>query len=72
VVASGLTVITAVVAPFDHNIEPAHPEAVNVADSPLQIVVEEASTVGAATFVTVTVTELEAPLVQSPFLQTAV
>ena len=64
--------IEAVVAPFDHSTVPSQPLAVNVADSPLQSVEVVLSMVGVFTFVTTMVTAFDAPLVQSPFLHTAV
>ena len=68
----GVTLIEALVAPFDHSTVPAQPDAVSVTESPLQMEVAEAMIVGAYTLVTTTVTALEASLVQSPFLHTAV
>jgi hypothetical protein len=60
------------VEPFDHVTVPAQPEAVSVADSPSQIDIAEARIVGVYTFVTTTVTALEALLLQSAFLHMAV
>ena len=70
--AIGITVIEAPVAPFDHTTVPVHPDAVSITDSPEQITCLLALITGAVGVATFTVTKLELPLKQTPFLQVAV
>ena len=70
--AVGDTTIEAPVAPFDQFTVPKQPEAVNVTDSPEQITCLLALITGAVGVETLTVTKLELPLKQTPFLQVAV
>ncbi|TAG56360.1 MAG: hypothetical protein EAZ29_03075 [Runella slithyformis] len=57
------------VAPFDHITVPAQLLAVSVTDSPMQMLFDEQSKVGAATLVTTIVTGLDAALF-TPGVQT--
>lgn len=70
--AIGITVIETPVVPFDHTTDPKHPDAVSVTDSPEQITCLLALITGAVGVVTFSVTKLELPLTQTPFLQVAV
>ena len=72
VVADGVGVMVAPVAPVFQTTSPEQPWAVSVTASPGQTVVDEHTIVGAVTLVMVTVTALDTGLVQAPVLHTAV
>ena len=71
-VAKGVTVVVAPVAPFDHTTEPEQPAAVNTTLCPAQTVGAPALMVGEVVGFTVTVTGADVALVQAPTLQIAV